>query len=311
LVNQSGLKVVLTGEGADEVFGGYNIFKEAKIRRFWSRYPGSQRRAGLIDKLYPYIFDNPRLRRSMRSFFARGLDDVNDPIFSHLIRWGNTSRIKKFFSADLRDTIGDYDGFLQVRENLSPDYEKWDYLSRAQYLEMSIFLSNYLLCSQGDRVAMAHSLEIRLPYLDPRVMELAARVRAKWKILGTNEKYILKRAFHNVLPDQILRRSKHPYRAPISQSLLNGKAAPLTKEMLSESALNRTGLFDSNKVAKLQRKIRDMDNPGEIDSMALVGILSSQIIYHQFIEDFSVQTNFMHPRNILIDKRAQVIQYTN
>jgi len=311
LVNQSGLKVVLTGEGADEVFGGYNIFKEAKIRRFWSRYPGSQRRAGLIDKLYPYIFDNPRLRRSMRSFFARGLDGVNDPFFSHLIRWGNTSRIKKFFSAELRDTIGDYDGYLQVRENLSPDYEKWDYLSRAQYLEMSIFLSNYLLCSQGDRVAMAHSLEIRLPYLDPRVMELAARVQAKWKILGTNEKYILKRAFQNILPDQILRRSKHPYRAPISQSLLNGKAAPLTKDMLSESALKRTGLFDSNKVAKLQRKIRDMDNPGEIDSMALVGILSSQIIYHQFIEDFSVQTNFMHPRNLLIDRRAQVIQYTN
>jgi asparagine synthase (glutamine-hydrolysing) len=311
LVNQSGLKVVLTGEGADEVFGGYNIFKEAKIRRFWSRYPDSQRRAGLIDKLYPYIFDNPRLRRSMRSFFARGLDGVNDPIFSHLIRWGNTSRIKTFFSAELRDTIGDYDGYLQIRENLSPDYGKWDYLTRAQYLETSIFLSNYLLCSQGDRVAMANSLEIRLPYLDPRVMELAARVPAKWKILGTNEKYILKRAFQNILPEQILRRSKHPYRAPISQSLLKGKAAPLTKEMLSESALNRTGLFDSNKVAKLQHKIRDMDNPGEIDSMALVGILSSQIIYHQFIEDFSVQTNFMHPRNILIDKRAQVIQYTN
>jgi asparagine synthase (glutamine-hydrolysing) len=311
LVNQTGLKVVLTGEGADEVFGGYNIFKEAKIRRSLSRYPGSRKRAKMIDKLYPYIFDNPRLKYSMQSFFADGLDKVDDPIFSHLIRWGNTSRIKTFFSTELRDAIGDYDGYQHVRENLSPDYGKWDYLSRAQYLEMSIFLSNYLLCSQGDRVAMAHSVEIRMPYLDSRVMEFMARVPAKWKILGTNEKYILKKAFQNILPDQVIRRPKHPYRAPIRQSLLSGKISQNTEEMLSERSLKRTGLFDSSKVAKLLHKICDMDSPGEIDSMALVGILSSQIIYHQFIENFPIKTNSMFPGNLIIDQRPEVLQYAN
>jgi asparagine synthase (glutamine-hydrolysing) len=311
LVRQSGLKVVLTGEGADEIFGGYNIFKEAKIRKFLSRCPGSRRRAELIGKLYPYIFDNPRLRYSMQSFFARGLGDVDDPIFSHLIRWGNTSRIKSFFSAELRDAIGDYDGYRQVRENLPSDYGKRDYLSKAQYLEMSIFLSNYLLCSQGDRVAMAHSVEIRMPYLDPRVMEFMARVPAKWKILGTNEKYILKKAFQNILPDQIVRRPKHPYRAPIKQSLLNGKTSQLTQEMLSEKSLKKTGLFDSNKTAKLLHKILDMDSPGEIDGMALVGILSSQIIYHQFIENFSNKTKSIPPGNLVIDNRPEVLQYAN
>jgi len=311
LVHQSGLKVVLTGEGADEVFGGYNIFKEAKIRKFLSRSPRSRRRAELIGKLYPYIFDNPRLKYSMQSFFARGLEDVEDPIFSHLIRWSNTSRIKSFFSAELRDAVGDYDGYRQVRENLTSDYGKRDYLSKAQYLEMSIFLSNYLLCSQGDRVAMAHSVEIRMPYLDSRVIEFMARVPSKWKIMGTNEKYILKKAFHNILPDQIIRRPKHPYRAPIKQSLLHGKTFQLTKEMLSERSLKKTGLFDSNKTAKLLHKILDMDSPGEIDGMALVGILSSQIIYHQFIENFSIKTNSMPPGNLIIDKRPEVLQYAN
>jgi asparagine synthase (glutamine-hydrolysing) len=311
LVRQNGLKVVLTGEGADEVFGGYNIFKEAKIRKFLSRCPGSRKRAELISKLYPYIFDNPKFRNSMRSFFAKGLEDVEDPIFSHMIRWGNTSRIKAFFSAELREAIGDYDGYRQVRENLPAGYEKRDYLSRAQYLEMSIFLSNYLLCSQGDHVAMAHSVEIRLPYLDPRVVEFMARVPARWKIIGTNEKYILKKAFQNILPEQIIRRSKHPYRAPIRQSLLNGKTSRLTQEMLSERSLKKTGLFDSNKTNKLLHKILDTDNPGEVDCMALVGILSSQIIYYQFIDNFSIKTNSMHPGNLIIDKRPEVLQYAS
>ena len=311
MVRESGLKVVLTGEGADEIFGGYNIFKEAKIRKSLSRCLESRRRAELIGKLYPYIFDNPRLKSSMQSFFLRGLEGVEDPIFSHLIRWGNTSRIKTFFSAELRDAVGDYNGYRQVRENLPADYEKRDYLSRAQYLEMSIFLSNYLLCSQGDRVAMAHSVEIRMPYLDPNVIEFMARVPAKWKILGTNEKYILKKAFQNILPDQIVRRPKHPYRAPIKQCLLNGKTSRLTKDMLSEKSLKKTVLFDSNKTAKLLHKIIDMDSPGEIDGMALVGILSSQIIYHQFIENFPIRTNSLPAGNRVIDNRPEALQYAD
>ena len=305
------MKVVLTGEGADEIFGGYNIFKESKVRRFCARYPDSQKRAGLLSKLYPYISDNPRLGYSLQSFFTRDLNQVEDPVFSHLIRWNNTSRIKTFFSQELQHAIGNYDPYRQVRENLPPDYEKWDSLAKAQYLEMSIFLSNYLLCSQGDRVAMAHSVEIRMPYLDPRVIEFMARMPAKWKIMGMNEKHILKKAFHNILPEEIVRRPKHPYRAPIRQSLLNGKAAQHTKEMLSEKSLKSTGLFDSNKVAKLLCKIHNTERTGEIDSMALVGILSSQIIYHQFIENFSVRTNSMSKVNLIIDKRSEALQCAN
>ena len=311
LVNQSGLKVVLTGEGADEVFGGYNIFREAKIRRFWSRYPDSQRRAELIGRLYPYIFDNPRLRRSLQSFFARGLENADDPLFSHMIRWANTSKIKTFFCADLREAIGDYDGYEHLKENLPADYESWDSLSRAQYLETAIFLSNYLLSSQGDRVAMAHSVEIRLPYLDPRLMEFMGRVPAKWKIMGLNEKHILKKVFENILPNEIVRRPKHPYRAPIKQSLLNEKTEGYTRQMLSEASLKRAGLFDNNKVTKLLRKIEAADHPGEVDSMALVGILSSQLVYHQFVENFPAGTDVPAPANLVIDNRMETLEYAN
>lgn len=311
LVNQSGLKVVLTGEGADEIFGGYNIFREAKVRRFWARYPDSQRRAELIGKLYPYIFNNPRLKKTLQSFFSRGLDNVDEPMFSHIIRWGNTSKIKTFFSDELRNAIGGYNGYEQIKATLPADYDKWDYLSKAQYLEMAIFLSNYLLSSQGDRVAMAHSVEIRLPFLDPRVMKFMARVPAKWKITGLDEKHLLKKASRDTLPGEIVSRSKHPYRAPIKQSLLNGKNVQYIQDMLSEAQLKRTGLFDSTKVSKLLRKIQTVENPGEVDSMALVGILSSQSIYHQFIDNFSSKNGSLTRVNFVVDKRSKALQYAN
>jgi len=308
IVHQSGLKVVLTGEGADEVFGGYNIFREAKVRRFWAKYPDSQSRPVLIGRLYPYIFKDPRLQRTLQSFFARGLDKTDDPIFSHFIRWENTSRLKTFFSADLGSAIGTYCGYEQVRQNLPKAYDRADNLSKAQYLETAIFLSNYLLSSQGDRVAMAHSLEIRLPYLDPRVMDFMGRVPAKWKIIGLNEKHILKKSFQGILPDEITTRPKHPYRAPIKQSLLNEKTTEYTQEMLSVKSLNRAGLFDTGKVTRLLQKLQTCSSSSEIDSMALVGILSSQLVHHQFVESFPSKLEYPVCPDYTVDRRSEILK---
>jgi asparagine synthase (glutamine-hydrolysing) len=310
VVRQSDFKVVLTGEGADEVFGGYNIFREAKVRRFWAQSPGSQQRAGLISHLYPYIFNNPRLKHTLQMFFSKGLDKVDDPLFSHMIRWENTSKLKTFFSSDLSNAIGSYCGYEQVKEGLPKAYEQADYLSRAQYLETAIFLSNYLLSSQGDRVAMAHSVEIRLPFLDPDVMEFMGRVPAKWKILGLNEKHILKKSFEGILPKKIARRPKNPYRAPIKQSLLNHKTIGYTQEVLSKASLKKADLFDADKVVKLLRKMQASGSASEIDDMALMGILSSQLVYQQFIEDFSVSTADYICPDLIVDQRSEAIKST-
>jgi asparagine synthase (glutamine-hydrolysing) len=307
LVRKSGYKVVLTGEGADEVFAGYNIFREAKVRRFWAKFPDSRKRMALIGQLYPYIFNNPRLTPMLQSFFGRDLDKVDDPLFSHLLRWENTSRLKTFFSNDFRKAIGPYCGYEQIRQSLPAAYERTDDLSKAQYLEMAIFLSNYLLSSQGDRVAMAHSVEIRVPFLDFRVMDLMGRVPAKWKLLGLNEKHLLKKCFSDIMPEEIVNRPKNPYRAPIKQGLLNHKNADYTRDVLSEASLEEAGMFDVRRVRSLLRKVQASESPSEIDSMALVGLFSSQIIYHQFIDDFPTQSVSPVQPDLIVDRRSEAL----
>lgn len=302
VVRDSGLKVVLTGEGADEVFGGYNIFREAKVRRFWAREPRSTCRPLLLGKLYPYVFKDARSRQMLQSFFGVGLNQPDDPLFSHLVRWQNTSRTKVFFSQDLRASVRGYNGYEEVRQGLPDEYGKWDVLSKSQFLEMAIFLSNYLLSSQGDRVAMAHSVEIRLPYLDVRVIEFMGRVAPRWKIAGLNEKFLLKEVFRSDLPREIVERPKHPYRAPIRECLFNAGAQG--SELLSEASLKAAGLFDPAAVGRLLRKCESGRGLSEMDGMALAGMVSTQIVHAQFVAGFPWKDVVAVEPDLFVDRRT-------
>jgi asparagine synthase (glutamine-hydrolysing) len=265
-VNEDHLKVVLTGEGADEIFGGYNIFKEAKIRHYIAKNPQSKRRMSLIGKLYPYIFNDPRSRNMMQTFFSQRLDEYSDPFFSHQLRWQNSGKMKLFFADTISQSYNPLDSLMEM---IPSEFDNWDYLSKAQYLEVKLFLSQYLLSSQGDRMAMANSLEIRLPYLDFR------------QIMGLNEKYLLKKAFPTFLPEEVIRRPKNPYRAPIKQSLFQNHE--WINDNLSQQSIQKSGLFNYDKVSRLIHKVTNTAQPNEIDDMTLIGILSSQLVYDQFI----------------------------
>lgn len=288
IVRDNNYKVVLTGEGADEIFGGYNIFKEAKVRNFWARQPASKFRPLLLEKLYPYIFKNPsRGRMFLQQFYNVAAGDLNDPFFSHRIRWKNTGKNSRFFSDDFLNVTRDYRPEQELLESLPHGFDGRDLLAKAQYLEISIFLSNYLLSSQGDRVAMAHSLELRVPFLDYRVVDFAMKLPPQWKIKGLDEKYILKKTFANHLPPRITYRRKQPYRAPISDVFFN-RIPGYADYMLSDQYLKKTGIFDPKRTGYLVSKFKKADRYGEseTENMALTGIISTQLLHHQFIENF-------------------------
>jgi asparagine synthase (glutamine-hydrolysing) len=291
LVRQSGFKVVLTGEGADELFAGYNIFKEDKVRRFWARDPASAMRPLLLRRLYPYIFEknDRRLVSYLQGFFEKNLDQVDSPVFSHLLRWRNTAHLQAFFSDDFQAQNNHLDTLIQRHTATLPtEFASWSPLSKAQYTEISIFLSNYLLSSQGDRMAMAHGVEGRYPFLDHRIIEFAMGVPPRFRMNGLTEKYLLKQAARPLVPGELIARPKQPYRAPISRCFIGEGAPPYVGELLSEAALRKSGYFNGGRVQQLLRKCRRQQGQllSERENMALVGILSTQLLDHYFVRNF-------------------------
>lgn len=283
-VRENGFKVVLTGEGADEVLGGYDIFKEAKIRRFWAEQPQSSWRPLLLRRLYPYLAGiQGQPQAYLQAFFGTDLDRLDDPIFSHLPRWNLTARTKDFFSSDLRQTLAEYDALAELRDSLPVEYRAWHPLSQAQYLEAVYLLPGYILSSQGDRVSMAHAVEGRFPFLDHRVVEFSARIPPGLKLKVLREKHILRQSMRDLLPPAIANRPKQPYRAPDSQSFFGERVEEYVEELLSPAAITRAGYFDHRSVARLVEKCRHQRSLGARDNMALVGILSVQLLDYWFV----------------------------
>jgi asparagine synthase (glutamine-hydrolysing) len=283
LVHQSGFKVVLTGEGADEALGGYDIFKEAKIRRFWGRNLESKWRPLLLKRLYPYLQDFQRQPTAhLKHFFRVTAEDLSSPFFSHLPRWELTTKLKLLLSADFRAQTENYDAIRELEASLPADFIEWPHFAQAEYLEAKYFLAGYLLSSQGDRMAMAHSVEGRYPFLDYRVVEFAAKLPARLKMKVLNEKYLLKRACRSVVPESILHRKKQPYRAPDGRCFFEPTAPAYVKELLSPSAIKKSAIFDSQAVTALVNKFAAGRASSVKDDMALVAVLSTQILATRF-----------------------------
>ncbi|MBI3776882.1 MAG: asparagine synthase (glutamine-hydrolyzing) [Gammaproteobacteria bacterium] len=286
LVHARGAKVVLTGEGADEVLGGYDIFKEAKLRRFWARNPKSLWRPLLLKRLYPYLEFNPaRAQSYSEAFFGTGLDQPNATFFAHLPRWSTTAQSKQFYAAEFKARLNT-DPLALLEQSLPRDYAQWHSFNRAQYVEAKVLMANYLLWSQGDRMLMANSVEGRFPFLDQRVIEFAARIHPNLKMKVLNEKFLLKHAFINQLPASIVSRSKQPYRAPdIPAFFHDGVALDYVDALLADDVIKRYGYFDAQKTGFLLKKIRAGRAIGYKDNMALVAILSTQMWHHLFVEN--------------------------
>jgi asparagine synthase (glutamine-hydrolysing) len=285
LVRDRGFKVVLTGEGADELLAGYDIFKEAKVRRFWARQPDSSRRPLLLARLYPDIEHLPRSGAFLTAFFREGLTNVDAPDYSHAVRWRNNRRTRRFFSETLNRELAAH-GTAGVAAQLPSRFLEWPPLARAQALEIQIFLSQYLLASQGDRMTMAHSVEGRFPFLDNRVVEFCNRLPSNLKLRGLTDKYLLRKLGERWLPGEIAHRPKRPYRAPIHRSFFNGSTPAYVHEHLSPEAIRRVGLFKPLGVSQLVKKVEQGLPLGETDDMALAGILSTQLVQHQFVDHF-------------------------
>ena len=238
----------------------------------------------------------------LTAFFRHGLTEVDQKGYSHRIRWRNTARLQRLFCAELSEVLsqrGGYDPVEELLASLDGALPCWSPLAQAQYVEVATFMSPYLLSSQGDRMMAANSVEGRFPFLDHRVVEFCSRLSPYLKIRGLQEKYILRKSAQGLLPPQIWQRHKQPYRAPIhpaffaqrqgtpSRSGGDGEGPDYVEALLSPEAIQASAIFNPDAVARLARKCRAGARVSEGDDMALVGVLSTQLLHHLFWIRFS------------------------
>ncbi len=284
-VRDTGRKVVVTGEGADELFGGYDLFREDKVRRFCARDPESQWRPLLYTRLNEYLrADLTRVAPFLAKFYGRDLTNVDDPLYSHRIRFLNTGRCTRVLASGLLGrAAAEQDALAPLAARLPERFERFTPLGRAQYVEVVTFLEGYLLHSQGDRMLMGHSVEGRFPYLDYRVAELAARLPDRLRLLGLGEKYALRCVARGLIPPEIAERKKHPYRAPIATVLLESGSRLF--DVLEPEELRKAELLDGKAVAGLLAKIRSKGAEGvsETDEMALVGATTTMLLHERMV----------------------------
>jgi asparagine synthase (glutamine-hydrolysing) len=241
----------------------------------------------LLKRLYPYldkIQNQPDAYR--KAFFHVQVDPALEAFFSHIPRWQLTAKLKGFFSESVHAELGADSCYAAIAAALPQRYASWQGFCQAQYLETKYLLPGYILSSQGDRVAMAHAVEGRFPFLDYRVVEFASRLPISLKMKVLDEKYLLRRCATGLVPTSVRNRRKQPYRAPEGSSVLHAAAGEYVEELLSPARIRRDGIFDAQSVEKLLAKFRRGAAIGIKDNMSLVGIVSTQLLVHQYINHF-------------------------
>ncbi len=274
-VHDNGFKAVLSGEGADEMFGGYDIFKEAKIRAFCEREPEVNDRALLYKRTNSYISNFAHTNAAALATFFNQVNS-NDLLSSHAIRFRFGKYCSQFFSSDVKQALKGYSVRNKIISGLPQNYAEYTDIAKAQYLEITTFMENYLLSSQGDRAAMAYSVECRYPFLDVEVVEFALRLNDRYKINVLNEKYLLKEVAKKYVPSEITNRKKFPYRAMITQEKLlrNEKI----REAISEENIKKYNVFNYLAVSNYFNKISKKSILTEKELMLIIFICSTQII---------------------------------
>jgi asparagine synthase (glutamine-hydrolysing) len=282
LTKESGVSVVIGGEGADEIFLGNDLFKEHSVRRFCMRRPQSLSRRKLFDRIYPGFPQGAGAPESRRRGFVEAAAP-NDPLFSHLPSF-TSSGIDDFYTSEFKASLGGLDVTTELRASLPTRFFGWSPLNQAAYLEMITRLSPYLLSSNGDRMTMAHAVEGRYPFLDHRLFEFAAALPTGSRLRGLREKEVLRRWASRILPDQIKSKEKPSQRAPDAQNFFLPSSPSWIGDHLTTEALRRVGIFSPAAVGGLVRRCCAGVSQALGENQAMVGVLSTQLWYQQFIE---------------------------
>ena len=266
LVHAAGIKAVISGEGADELFLGYDIFREVRVRAAWAHRKDST----LLPQLARSLVGG-RAGRSYPALMRAHLDDDGTFGYGHEMRRSQHRRRRSLFTSDFLETFGDAVD-LSGRPTLPTGPVR-----RTQIVEMSYFLTGYLLSTQGDRPFMSHAVEPRFPYLNSDVARIAGRLPPYLGARLHDEKLPLRRVADTLMPGRLAHRPKFAYQAPVASPLRTKAGRELLACFCNEREVARNGIFDPAAVSCLKARVMSGDRGGLTDGMSLVLVLTTQI----------------------------------
>jgi asparagine synthase (glutamine-hydrolysing) len=287
-VGQSGVRIVLGGEGADESFFGYDILKEATILD--SCLAGgftAEQETLLGTSLDDLLHTDPTTPADILRFFQ---DRAGSPVFGAHLRRFESEPLPGLLTA--RDGVADDDRRLAefARSRLA-GFDDLDMVGRSQWLDFQTLLSGYGMTCLGDRPGAGCRIEARYPFVDRSVVAFAAGLPREWKLSGlTREKHILREAYADVLPGEIRDRPKFGMRIPGAEHLLPTGTGDWVDELLSPRRARNCGVLDEDGVHRLVHRamsFQDRQVPFPYNH-AYLQVLSTLLLQETLVDNFEV-----------------------
>lgn len=304
-VRERGIKVVLTGEGADETFLGYEIFRETLFRREFASLD-EPTRLERLRQLYPYLDaycgDDARM---LLAFYAANLGERVPGLFSHEPRFAGGAYFARLLNEPV-PAAAHNQRLADMMAATHPGFTDLSPLAKAQALEYDTLLSGYLLSSQGDRMASAHGVEGRYPFLDTRVVAAGLSMPEPYRLRdGVHEKQILVEAFASRLPPGISSRRKQPYRAPGVRSFRGARAAERVASLLHPNRVRDIGLFHEERLTQFVARVGQAGvTLSPRDEMTFVALLSTAELHEAFVKELPRPEFPEHLVTVAIDRRS-------
>ena len=286
---ENGIKFVLSGEGADELFYGYDLYKETLFRKYCSLNPVSDIRLNGIKNVVPFgNSTNSYILEGYKKYYSKFLNGSNDFMYSMKPRISESFSIIDYFNRENKSYIDLKNINDEIYQQFSEESSNLSILKKCQAVQMQILLAGYLLSTQGDRVLMANSIEGRYPFLDRRLITLAYSIPDNLKLCGYNEKHILKEVFADIVPHSILKRKKYQYSTSGAELFL--KNTENFESYLSKNTFDKYGIFDYNEVLSLIKTLKESSDYPQFNitqGMKLIYIITTHMVlesaYKRFI----------------------------
>jgi asparagine synthase (glutamine-hydrolysing) len=251
--------VSLSGDGGDENFAGYRRYRfDVLENRLRGLLPGSLRRPlfGALGRIYPKADWLPQVFRAKTLLTNLSLSP--ERAYFHTMSLFTPAMKSRMYLPQLKKDLDGYDSFGVMQEHFNKT-EGWDPLSRIQYVDIKTYLTDDIL-TKVDRASMAHSLEVRVPLLDHKLMECAAGIPARHKLRGGEGKYILKQTLNGMIPEDVLSRRKMGFSVPLAR-WLRRELKPMFEDRVFRKDAFIAGLFEPEPIrtwwSQHQSGIRD------------------------------------------------------